>query len=602
MNRTGSTAAPLDRAKSFIGAAVMGVFMLVSRCLGLLRDINTAAVMGLSGSMAMDAFACAFRIPNIIRRFFEEGIFGLTFIPVFSELLKTDKREARALAVRYLISGFLLGLGLAVFLEMTAALIWFLFQPPPGKLWYSILRFGTLMFPYVIFAVPAAQLAAILQGLGRFRMAGFMPVLFNLVWLGVLFFVSPLGVYLPFKVPACTVSIFGVSSASLTPAGRGAVLSLAIASGAALQFFVLFFYLRYLHRKGKLGAPVAAAENPVGMPVSVCPALRGIWRRLAPAAMVILFLQVNVLLATLLAALFSGSSVPVLSAIPGVDSLFAGTMGRGAASALYFGERLYEFPLSLVGVTVGTAFYPLLTRRALEKNRDGFAADFTAALRWVILLAIPSGVGLVLLASPLSRLFFAHGAASAEDSARIARLTLCFGCGVPAFCLTAFLNRAHLALGKLKTPMWAGVFSVFLFLVLALAGVPRLGETALALAIALSSWGQTALLARGLAGEIFTPQRQILAKTFAAAVFGSAVMACGIFLERLFLTHPPASLAAVPFVSGKAVSASLGIALDLTVGILLFFAVILLFDRKRMLGVLRDGMSRFFGSKERSRR
>ncbi|MBQ3387774.1 MAG: hypothetical protein IJG60_01010 [Thermoguttaceae bacterium] len=597
MNRTGSPTAPLDRARSFIGAAVMGMFMLVSRCLGLLRDINTAAVMGLSGSMAMDAFACAFRIPNIIRRFFEEGIFGLTFIPVFSELLKTDKREARALAVRYLAGGFLFGLGLAVLLEIAAALIWFLFQPPPGKLWYSILRFGSLMFPYVIFAVPAAQIAAVLQGLGRFRMAGFMPVLFNLVWLAVLFFISPLGVYLPFKVPACSVSIFGVSSATLTPAGRGAVLSLAIAGAAALQFFVLFLYLRYLRRSGKLGTPDSAKESPGGTFISVRSALRGIWRRLAPAAMVILFLQVNVLLATLLAALFSGSSVPVLSAIPGVDSLFAGKMGRGAASALYFGERLYEFPLSLVGVTVGTAFYPLLTRRALEKNRSGFAADFTAALRWVILLAIPSGVGLILLAAPLSRLFFAHGAASAEDSARIARLTLCFGCGVPAFCLTAFLNRAHLALGKLKTPMWAGVFSVFLFLMLALAGVPRLGEAALALAIALSSWGQTAFLARGMAGEIFPAQRHILAKTFAAAVFASAVMACGIFLERLFLAHPPASFAAVPFVSEKTVSASLGIAVDLAVGILLFFAVILLCDRKKTIDTIREVMKRFFGSK-----
>ena len=596
MNRSGRKMKTLNRSRSFIGAAVMGAFMLVSRCLGLLRDINTAAVMGLSGSMAMDAFACAFRIPNIVRRFFEEGVFGLTFIPVFSELLKTDKGQARRLAARYLLSGFLFGLGLTILLELGAALVWMVFQPPHGKLWYSILRFGSLMFPYMIFAVPAAQLAAVLQGLGRFRMAGFMPVLFNLIWLAVLFFVSPLGIYLPFKVPACTVPILGVSSATLTASGRGAVLSLAIAGISALQFLVLFFYLRYLHRSGKLGAWESKEKNIGETIASIRSALHGIWRRLAPAAMVILFLQVNVLFATLLAALFSGSSVPVLSAIPGFDSLFAGTMGRGAASALYFGERLYEFPLSLVGVTIGTAFYPLLTRRAVESNRDGFAADFTAALRLVLLLAIPSGVGLALLAEPLSRLFFSHGAASAEDSIRIARLTFCFGCGVPAFCLTAFLNRALLALGELKTPIRAGLVSVLLFFVFALTGVPHFGETALAVAIALSSWGQAVLLARRASRELFPSQRQVLAKNILVATVGAGMMACGILFERLLFSNPPAVFAALPFVSRKTASASLGVTVDVAVGILLFFAVVFLFDRKKGIRAVRLAWKRFGSS------
>ena len=200
MSRLPERTKPLDRGRSFLGAAAMGMFMLASRCLGLLRDINTASVMGLSGSLAMDAFACAFRVPNIARRFFEEGIFGLTFIPVFSQYLKTDRRAARRLAARDLADGLLLGLGAALFLELTAAGAWLIFRPAEGKLWYNILRFGSLMFPYLVFVVPAAQAAAVLQGLGRFRMAGFMPLLFNLIWLAVLYFVSPLGIYLPMKI------------------------------------------------------------------------------------------------------------------------------------------------------------------------------------------------------------------------------------------------------------------------------------------------------------------------------------------------------------------------------------------------------------------
>lgn len=584
---------PLDRARSFIGAAVMGTFMLASRCLGLLRDINTASVMGLSGSLAMDAFACAFRVPNIARRFFEEGIFGLTFIPIFSRFLKTDRAAARRMAARYLVQGLLLGLGIAVFLELTAAAAWLLFRPTEGKLWYNILRFGSLMFPYLVFVIPAAQAAAILQGLGRFRMAGFMPLLFNLIWLAVLYFVSPLGIYLPMKIAPCALSIFGVSAATLHPAGRGAILSLSVAGISAVQFCALWTYLRWLRRRSAENTPSLAAALSSEKIREIRSALRAVWRRLAPVALVIFFLQLNMLLATLLAVLFSSPSVPLFSAIPGFNALFAGTTGRGAASALYFGERLYEFPLSLVGVTVGTAFYPLLSRRAVEKDRAGYAVDFTAALRLVLLLAIPSGVGLALLAAPLSHLFFAHGAASAADSARIARLTFCFALGVPAFCLTAFLNRALMAVSDLKTPLFAGIVSVPLFLIAALLGVHSLGEGGLALAVSLASWTQAALLLHRVWNEIPAGLFRSFRNTFLSAIAASAAMALGIAAERIVLHGSPIIMRKMP-----TVSASAGLAADLITGITVFFLMVLLFDPEWRKTGTRFVARALFGRKE----
>lgn len=597
MSRLPERTKPLDRGRSFLGAAAMGMFMLASRCLGLLRDINTASVMGLSGSLAMDAFACAFRVPNIARRFFEEGIFGLTFIPVFSQYLKTDRRAARRLAARYLANGLLLGLGAALFLELTAAGAWLIFRPAEGKLWYNILRFGSLMFPYLVFVVPAAQAAAVLQGLGRFRMAGFMPLLFNLIWLAVLYFVSPLGIYLPMKIAPCTLSVLGVSAATLHPAGRGAVLSLSIAGISAVQFLTLLAYLRWLRRRAGETSPFFASFVSPEKIREIRTALRAVWRRLAPVALVIFFLQLNMLLATLLAVLFSGSSVPLFSAVPGVDALFAGTTGRGAASALYFGERLYEFPLSLVGVTVGTAFYPLLSRRALEKDRSGYAVDFTAALRLVVLLAIPSGIGLALLANPLSNLFFAHGAASAADSARIARITFCFACGVPAFCLTAFLNRALMAISDLRTPLLAGMISIPLFLAAALLGVHTLGEGGLALAVSLASWGQAALLLRRARREISSAEFRLFTKTFLASAAASAVMGLGIAAERIFLHGSALITQKMPVTS-----ASAGLAADLAAGITLFFLVILFLDPEWGKKGVRLLARRIFGRKEPSDR
>ena len=262
-----------------------GAFHAGSRCLGFARHQHRDGDVRFAG----DGRVClCFRIPNIARRFFEEGIIGLPFIPVFPN---GSNRSTTGLAAGGALSlyGTLFGLATTVVLELTAALAWIICKPPEGKLWYNILRFGTLMFPYLIFVFPAAQAAATLQGLGRFRMAGFMPVLFNVVWLAALFFVSPFGIYLPFKVPPCTFSIFGVSAATLSPIGRGAVLSLAIAGVSALQFLVLFLYLLFLRRRAEPGIFDPNETIPPEVDRQIRDALRHVWQRLVPMALVVLF-------------------------------------------------------------------------------------------------------------------------------------------------------------------------------------------------------------------------------------------------------------------------------------------------------------------------
>lgn len=528
---------PLDRAKALVGALMMAIFIFVSRILGFFRDLNTAAIMGMSGSVAMDAFVCAFRIPNLARRFFEEGACGLSYIPVFSELWKTDRTRAWRLAAFFLWRGGLIGLGVTVIGESAILLTSLILAPSEGSLWNIFLQFAALMFPYLTFILPTAQCAATLQGMGRFSLAGMMPTLFNLFWLAALLLISPFGIYLPFRLFVDFPSIFGVDFSALSPTGRGSVLSGTIVAASAAQFFIQYGWLK------RLGADAFvfrgdAVTAEVGRELRN--KVRKIFKKMIPTAIGLLFLQFNTLLATLTATLFSGNRVPLLSAIPGVDALFAGTTRTGAASALYFGERLYEFPLAFIGVTIGTAFYPLLVRHALEKNRQEFATDMTLGLRLIVTMAIPAGIGLALVSGPLARLLYMRGEFSPDDAFRTARIVFLFGIGVPAFCLSSLLIRGMLALGNGRSPIRIGAASTLLFLLVALGTVRPAGEAGLAAAIVVAAWFQTISLFFLTVGDFTKRELRSVTRTLRISLTASVLMTLAILgVDRILSIYLP---------------------------------------------------------------
>jgi putative peptidoglycan lipid II flippase len=170
-------------------------------------------------------------------------------------------------------------------------------------------------------------------------------------------------------------------------------------------------------------------------------------------------------------------------------------MEQGAVAALYYGERLYQFPLGILGVAVATAIFPLLSRHAARGDYGRVSEDLTLGLRLVLFLGIPAGVGLVLLAEPLARLLYERREFTPADTLRTARVIACYAIGVWAYCALPVLVRGYYALGDRLTPVRVGVTVVGVNFCLNLALIWPLAESGLAVATTIGASVQVVILA-----------------------------------------------------------------------------------------------------------
>jgi putative peptidoglycan lipid II flippase len=210
-------------------------------------------------------------------------------------------------------------------------------------------------------------------------------------------------------------------------------------------------------------------------------------------------------------------------------------MEQGAAAAIYFGERLYQFPLGLIGIAAATVVFPMLSRHAARGDRQAIGRDMTLGLRMVLWAAIPCAVGLVVLAEPITRLLFHHGRFTEHDVLRTARMTAVYGAGVWAYCSLPVLVRGFFALSDRRGPLRVALGAVALNLVLDLTLIWPLAETGLAAATAISAALQAVALAVVFSQKHVRLDWRPLGGTVLRAVVGSASMAIvGIFvLQRI---------------------------------------------------------------------
>ena len=199
-------------------------------------------------------------------------------------------------------------------------------------------------------------------------------------------------------------------------------------------------------------------------------------------------------------------------------------MRQGAAAAIYFGERFYQFPLGIVGVAVATAIFPLLSRHAARGDQESLAKDVSLGLRLVLFLAIPAGVGLVYLAEPLAELFFQRGRFSVEDTRRAAGMIAGYGWGVWAYCTMPVIIRAFYSLGDRKTPVRIGVGIVALNLALNLTLIWYLAERGLAIATSIAAIVQAIILVAIFSRRGRPIEYANIGRTVLCAAVGSVLM------------------------------------------------------------------------------
>ncbi len=435
------------------GALVSGL-TLFSRVLGLARDMLMAQFLGRGA--AAGAFYLAWVLPNLFRRLFGEGALAAAFIPRFHK--EWDRRGPEAARLLFAqVSGTmllflsllaLLGLGIlwAVPLETLASLF---SRSTSAPLSYARLfrELATLLLPYMVPVCFLGLLGGALQTRGHFALPALAPVVLNLFWIACLL----LGGW-----------ILGYRGGKL-----GLFLAVGILAGGAAQ---VLLQVPALARKGILVLPRLGLKSE---------GVREVGKNMAPAVLGLAVFQVNSLLDQVMAA----------TLVPEV----------GGNAVLFYANRLFQFPLALIGTALAVASLPAFAAKAQRGEMEELSSLFALSSRTVLFFAIPAALGLGLLAYPLLSLLFVHpgGRFSFADAMETARVLQFLAAGLPFVCLAQLATRVHYAMDDFKSPVRAGTILVGLNLVLNLLLVGPLGVAGLALATTTTSF----LLALALVGR-----------------------------------------------------------------------------------------------------
>jgi putative peptidoglycan lipid II flippase len=381
---------------------------LISRVLGLIRDVVVASIMG-AGAGA-DVFILANKIPNFLRRLFAEGAFAQAFIPVLTEV----KQNGTEQDLKHFIAKVAGTLGVIVTLVTIVGVIaspvvialfgtgWFIdyLNGSPGgdkyELASSMLK---ITFPYLMFISLTGLSGAVLNTLNKFAVSAFTPVLLNVGMISCAILLSP-----QFEQPAYA-------------------LAWGVFFGGLLQ---LLFQLPFLYRAGVLVKPQWGWHDPSVVKVR-----------------------------TLMIPALFGVSVGQLNLL--FDTFIASFLGTGPISWLYFSDRLLEFPLGLFGIAIATVILPTLSRNHSNDDAQAFAKNMDWGIRMVCILGIPAAAGLILLAEPLLLVIFYRGEFTLDDAAKASFSLMAYGTGLLSFMLVKVLAPGFFSRQDTKTPVKIGI-------------------------------------------------------------------------------------------------------------------------------------------------
>lgn len=466
---------------------IVSICTIGSRILGLMRDQAMSVLFG-AGSI-MDAFTVAFRLPNLSRTLLGEGALTTAFLPAFVEELRERGKEssARVTWAVFVTLAIVLSL-LIVFIEAILwSLEWTIHLSPEAKLLRNL---TAILTPYIIMICLAAQLGAVLNALGRFVWPALIPSVLNLVWL---------------------LTLWGVVPRWSDDESRIYVACVAVLFGGLLQ---LACPLYILHRIG------------FGFRSDWGKAMDRVWKIATAMVPVIIGLSITQLNAIMDSFVAWGFTQPVdldtLMPLPGSPRY---PLTQGTVTALYLGQRLYQFPLGVFGAALGTVLFPLFTSHAQTGETDKFRADLSLGVRLVLAIGVPASAGLMLVGHPLATLFFQYGKFDADAARQTGDMIAAYGSGVWGYCGLMILNRGFYANGDRLSPMYIGMVAMIVNVIMNLVLIWPMGGFGLSLSTAIVSVVQcliTALLLQRQVGLLLWHEIGLTAlKTLAA----TAVMA-----------------------------------------------------------------------------
>jgi len=448
-------------------------FTMVSRFAGFLRDLALGYTMGASATFVADAYNTAWAFPNLFRRIFGEGAFAAAFVPAYSRSLETDGEEvADVLAADAMATLAAAAVAVTVVAELAMPWLMYLIAPGfatnPDKFKLAILLTQITM-PYLPCMAIYAHLSGVLNARNRFILSGAAPILLNL-W--------TLVTVLPAKTPH-QAAIWG---------------SIGIVLAGISQAALLWWGVR------KSGAKVDVR-----------------WPRLTP--------QIKKLIALAVPGAIAASATQISVFVSGILV----SQVNGARSWLFYCDRLYQLPQGLIGVAIGVALLPKLSRSIHAGDETGARGAMDEAILFSMAFALPCAVALVTIPFFLIDAMFTRGQFTLGDAHQTARALFCYGWGVPAFVLAQLFNRAFFARQDTGTPMRLGLISVGVNVAVGVSLFYLIGVPGVAAATTIAWWTNVAMMAITLARRShYRPAPQAVARL--ARILAANVALAGLLL------------------------------------------------------------------------
>lgn len=424
--------------KLFNAMATVAGMTFLSRILGFVRDMMTATVIG-AGPFA-DAFFVALKLPNLFRRVSAEGAFSVSFVPLFSESIEKEGQD-KAFAMARNMMGWMTVILSAFTVLALLTMPWVVMAIAPGfeengARYQTAVDLARVTFPYLVFISLASLVGGVMNTLGRFSAYAFIPCLFNLALIGVLLTHDKIWD---------------------TPAE-------AMAWGVLIAGFLQFGWMVIFARRH--GVSLYPTMPKIDIKV----------KRLG-------FLMLPGIV---------GAGVYHLNLF--ADMIIASFLQSGSISYLYYADRLQQLPLGVVGIAVGTALLPLLSRSIASNNHKESQNLFNRALEAVFLLSLPAAAALMVASEPIMRTLFQHGAFTENDASMTAFVLMCYAVGLPAYIASKVFQSACFARQDTKTPVKIAMICSVLNIIFGVGLAQVIGVAGIALATGIVGWIQIAML------------------------------------------------------------------------------------------------------------
>jgi putative peptidoglycan lipid II flippase len=493
----------MSRKHILRSAGIIGFATVVSRVLGFFRDILIARFFGTA--RYAQAFVVAFRIPNMLRDIIGEGATNAAFVPVLSEYSETRKKEEFWRLSNILLNSMLVILAIitlfgVMFTPIIIRLIAPGFSVDPEKFRVTV-YLTRLMFPYVLLIGLLAYCMGIMNSLKHFSMPAFAPAILNI------------------SIIICALLRQGDITALAIGVLVGGVVQLIVqvpvllAMGFRFDFFSGFYH----------------------------PAVKKIGLLLIPRILGSCVYQINIFINTMLASLSS-------------------IVGEGGVAALYYANRIFQFPLAIFGIALAQAALPTMSREALESGLGKLKDTLSFSMRAVNFIMLPASVGLIVLAEPITRLLFERGMFDHYSTLITARALSFYSIGLFSYSGIKLLVSCFYSLKDTLTPVKVASVSLVLNIALNLVFMFPLKISGLALATSFSGVFNFFVLFFILKKKIGPVGGRNILRSFFKVLMASIVMAAVIY-AALF-------------------KAGLNIFLVIFLGILVYAAAAMIFDVK----------------------